>query len=308
MSDAPPSFARIIALIEEHGLPPETRPEAPTAALVERHPRLADVTVEAVGIDGPHGPVPARLYAAGERTGDALVWLHGGAFVGGSLDMPEAHWVGLALAAEGIPVLSADYRKALDGVHFPVPLDDAVAAWDWAAAHLADRLGPVERLHVGGASAGGTLAAATTLRRCAGGGRRPDGLVLVYAVLHAELPPLDPALRAAVAAAPAGTMVFTPAMGREIARNYVGDERRLGDPLAFPAAGDLSVLPPTYVLNAECDSLRASGEAFAAQATGAGADILVECEPGAVHGFLDTPREPHGARAVERIARWLTRR
>ena len=36
--------------------------------------------------------------------------------------MLEAHWVSLALAARGFGVLSLDYRKALRGVHYPVPV------------------------------------------------------------------------------------------------------------------------------------------------------------------------------------------
>jgi acetyl esterase/lipase len=43
---------------------------------------------------GPHGPVPVRVYLP-DRAGNAprLLWMHGGAFIGGGLDMPEADWV-----------------------------------------------------------------------------------------------------------------------------------------------------------------------------------------------------------------------
>ncbi len=43
---------------------------------------------------GPHGPVPVRIYSPADA-GSArpcLIWLHGGAFRMGDLDMPEADW------------------------------------------------------------------------------------------------------------------------------------------------------------------------------------------------------------------------
>jgi acetyl esterase/lipase len=48
--------------------------------------------------------VPARLYrdAGAAASGNALVWVHGGAFIGGHLDMPESNWVARALAAGAV--------------------------------------------------------------------------------------------------------------------------------------------------------------------------------------------------------------
>jgi acetyl esterase len=308
MTSTLPPLAEVIALLEAHGPPPESRPEATTEDLVERHPELAGVAIEELAIDGPHGGVPARLYTGPRQSGAALVWLHGGAFIAGTLAMPEAHWVGLALAAAGIPVLSADYRKALHGVRFPVPLDDVVAAWEWADASLTDLVGPTGGLHLGGASAGGNLAAGATVRSRDHGGPLPSGLVLVYPVLHGELPPLTPEARAAIDHAPDDTVQFTPDTCRQIGLNYVGDAALLTHPHAFPAAAGPAGLPPTLIVNAQYDTLRASGEAFGAQLSRAGVDVRVELEPGAAHGFLDTPLEPFGPRAVERIAAWITRR
>ena len=61
------------------------------------------------------------------------MWVHGGAFMGGYLDMPESNWVALELAARGIPVFAVDYTKCLGDVHYPVPSDDVLAAWRHAA-------------------------------------------------------------------------------------------------------------------------------------------------------------------------------
>ena len=111
-----------------------------TGDLVQRFSELADVGVRDVTIEGMHGDVAGRIYRGLTRPGAGLVWVHGGAFVGGDLDMPEAHWVSLAIVANGFPVLSLDYRKALRGVHYPAPSDDVLAGWLWATTH-ADELG-----------------------------------------------------------------------------------------------------------------------------------------------------------------------
>lgn len=39
----------------------------------------------------------------------------------------------------------------------------------------------------------------------------------------------------------------------------------MADPFAFPGGHDLSGMPPTLVLDADRDSLRASGERFATE-------------------------------------------
>jgi len=95
----------------------------------------AGIDVTDVRIPGRHGDIPARGYRGPtEAIGAALIWAHGG-FIGGDLDMPEAHWVGAELARRGVPVLSIDYTKCLDGVHYPVPSDDVLDAWLFVAGH-----------------------------------------------------------------------------------------------------------------------------------------------------------------------------
>lgn len=308
MTDGMPPVGTLVAFLEEHGPLPETRPEAATAALVERYPELAGVETQDITIDGPHGDVPARLYAGARRSGAALVWLHGGAWIGGTLDMPEAHWVSLAFAAEGIPVLSADYRKALNGARYPVPLDDACAAWRWAEEHMAAATGEVRALYLGGASAGGNLAASAALRLRDAGGAMPAGLVLAYPALHGALPEFSDELQSIVSGAPPGAVLFTRAWYRDMAVNYAGSEALLTDPRAFPGAAGLAGMPPACIINSEYDTIRASGELFAAQLADAGVDVHAEVERGSTHGHLDAPLSPYGERTLRRMAAWMRRR
>jgi len=100
-------------------------------------PRLPDVVIEELAIPGPHGAVDARLYRPHPPHGQvrrALVWVHGGGFMAGDLNMPEAHLVAaeLAVRADAL-VVSVGYRLAVDGVRYPVPIDDVDAVWRWVA-------------------------------------------------------------------------------------------------------------------------------------------------------------------------------
>jgi len=276
----------------------------PLDQLGRHFPALSDVTVQDLVIDGPHGPVPGRTYrgTADEKVG--LVWVHGGAFVAGDLNMNEAHWVSLELAARGIAVLSLDHQKALGGVRHPVPSDEILAGW-LAATDDPDVLGvPVEGLHLGGASAGANLSAGVALRLRDENRPRPASLVLVYPIFHSVLPTAGRDAAMAAAGLPQ-ELRFDPEFIRAVNVNYVGDPSLLDDPVAFPANADLRGLPAAYILTAEADDLRPSGERFAEQLEGAGVPVRLELEPQTTHGYLDNPDLPAAARSIGRIADWL---
>jgi acetyl esterase len=300
-----PSWAQIIEALEADPGAMTGGASPSTADLVADFPELAVVDVRDLTLDGPHGDIPARRYRIpGAEAAAALVWVHGGGFIGGDLDMPEAHWVGLTLAARGFPVLSVEYRKCLRGVRFPVPSDDVLAAWQWAVAH-ADELGSSpDRLHLGGASAGANLTAGVAKRLRDGAGPLPASLVLVYPLVHGVLPALSDELQTALDRI-APMMTFTPEVVRDINLQFTGSEAALADPYAFAANGDVGGQPPVFILNSEADALRASGEAYAEQLRDAGVDVTLGLEPRAGHGHLNEPANAGGQASLERMTRWL---
>ena len=89
-----------------------------------------------------------------------------------------------------------------------------------------------------------------------------------------------------------------------MSRNYVG-RAAITDPFAFPGGHDLHGMPPTLVLDADRDSLRASGERFAAELAAAGSQVGYEVVPDARHGFLNRPTTTPFADGIARILRWL---
>lgn len=268
-------------------------------------------------LDGPHGPLPVRVYTPARPAGPGLVWVHGGAFAGGDLDMPEADWVASRLAERGVCVVSVGYRLAptpqdwadaagtepADGVHYPVASDEVEHAFRWAVAS-ALATGPWS---LGGASAGGNLAAGAALRLAHTGGPVPARAVLAYPTLHGVQETPDAALRAALAADPDADHFGSEAV-RAMYENYLGGPIEDADDYAIPGTARpdrLTAFPATLIVASEVDELRVSAEAFAAALRAAGVSVDASTEPGTRHGHLNRPDEPAASATVDRFARGI---
>lgn len=284
--------------LRENGEPTDPRDGIDTESLRRRFPRVAGVHGSDLVIDTPHGSQPARVYrdASVPATGYAVVWVHGGAFIGGYLDMPESNWVALELASRGIPVLALDYTKCLGDVHFPVPSDDVLAGWRFARENSTALLGvDAGALLLGGASAGGNLAAGVVARLRDAGEDVPAGLVLVYPALHPD-------------GAHPGSIPDPRARHAQLSLNYAGSPQALGDPHAFPGLDSGDGFPSTLIVACELDGLRPSGEAFAQLLEASGTDVRLHVEPSADHAHINEPADPAALRTIAAIARWIGRR
>jgi len=289
-----------------------------------------------VDLTGGDHDFRVRVYPAAEPNGGLLVWAHGGAFMFGDLAMPEADQVGRRLSESGVTVVSVDYTLApLDALselpppppgaeipspdqiaaqadasrpraRFPVASLQLVAAFDWAVANAARFGADPARVAIGGGSAGGNLAAGAAMRLRDRGEALPHAVALVYPVAHAPLPPANDALEALLAEIPE-FLTFPPSATTAINRNYLGDA--VDDRgYAFPGGHDLTGYPPTLIVNAESDRLRASGEAFAAELALAGVDVSVVRMPGALHGFLNEVGDPAAERTLALLGQALAPR
>jgi len=297
--------SQLIRMLELNGPVPDLRSDTDNESLLTMYPELAAVSTRDIVVPTQNGGVPGRLYRATGKVLAGFVWVHGGAFIAGDLNMPEAHWVSLHLASHGISVLSLEYRKALHGVKYPSPSDDVMAGWLWALSHCHDfGIETAEDLHLGGASAGAALSAALTVRLRDGAGSLPASLLLAYPLLHAQLPLTSAELAEKVQGIPA-ELVFTPEFIRDINLNFAGSEENFGDPHAFAGAGKLNGFPAVFIINSEADTLRASGEFFARQLEDAGVTVRMETEPGSTHGHLDHPHSAPARKSVERMVHWL---
>ena len=273
-------------------------------------------------LQGPHGEIPVRIYtpSTSRREPVGLVWCHGGSYIYGDLDMAESDWVATSLAGAGISVVAVDYRLApvpqwaLDhgaepgagNSYYPVAINEIEAVLGWANTELHAQSPGGWAL--GGASAGGTLTAGLTLRLRDQGLTMPSRLLLAYPLLHPKLPTFSTELEIKLAAmTPDPGIPLTPQGVEGLTLNYVnGNPKQLGDPYAFPGGHDLSGFPPTFILNSDADTIRASGDAFAAELASAGVDILALREHGTKHGHLNEPTTIGAQRSIYRIIEWLT--
>jgi len=255
-----------------------------------------------------------RVYPADQPNGSMLVWLHGGAFMFGTIDMAEADHVARSLSDAGTTVVSVDYTLApldalpalgppapLEGMptpeqmraemeaagprsRYPVASLQTVAAFDWAV-HNADRFGASpDRVALGGASAGGNLAAGAAVRLRDRAASVPHLVALVYPVLHAPLPVANAELEGLLAGLPPA-LTFPPESTDAINSNYLGDAAP--DLYAFPGGNDMTGLASTLIVTADRDRLRASGELFAAELALAGVNVSIVRQRGAMHGYLN---------------------
>ncbi|MBY6540351.1 alpha/beta hydrolase fold domain-containing protein [Rhodococcus sp. BP-349] len=263
-------------------------------------------------VTGKQGNIPVRDYrpiAPSEKC-RPLLWIHGGGFSGGSIKMKESDQPAREIAALGRRVVTVDYRLAptpklwgasAPGPHpnrFPAAQDDIVNVARW----LANDSG--SGIHMGGASAGANLTASATLRLLDRSTSAISSTILAYGLFHSVLPDsceieegLDWMARP----------LFKAGLLRRLAANYTGDESLVGPGPAFPGGTDLRRYPPTLMLDAEQDRLRASGSAFHRELVAAGVDVDYHVLEGARHGFLSWPRHRPFRRSIARMASWLDR-
>ena len=101
-----------------------------------------------------HAKQKLDLYLPAVSKGPLLVWIHGGAWCGGSKsDAP-----GMGMLNLGYSVASLEYRFSGDAI-FPAQIEDCKAAIRWLRAHAKEYGYDPARFGVWGASAGGHLAA-----------------------------------------------------------------------------------------------------------------------------------------------------
>jgi acetyl esterase len=143
--------------------------------------RRAGVAVRDLKVPGGGGvELDARLYTPANATGEKplLVYLHQGGCVLGGLWMSDT-WCSILADEVKAVVLNVDYRHAPEH-KFPAPVDDAVAAYEWAAANAKSLGADGKRTGIGGDSAGGYLSAVVCLARKRAGLPQPHLQLLIY--------------------------------------------------------------------------------------------------------------------------------
>ncbi|WP_324260657.1 alpha/beta hydrolase [Altererythrobacter sp. H2] len=226
---------------------------------------------------GPAGPIPLRLYDTQETRapGPVVVFLHGGGFVIGDLEVYNSLCTEISHQLD-LPVVSVDYRLAPEHP-FPAAPDDCEAAARWIASSPAELGRQVTGLVITGDSAGGNLTIVTTNQLV----NEPAAVpVLVQAPIY---PVADDVSKHQSLKDFFEGFLLTGAAMAWFTQQYGGDP---SDPRHTPMVGDCANTPPTVICTAGLDPLRDSGRAYAAHLIRQGTEVAYFEFPGIIHGFV----------------------
>ncbi len=234
-------------------------------------------------IPGPQGSpdVPVRIYTPKQLNGlvPSILYIHGGAFVSGDLNMEHAFAANYATQL-GAVVVSVDYRLAPENP-FPAGLEDCYATLLWMNDKASELNIDANHIAVVGTSAGGGLAAALALLAHDRGGPKICFQYLGMAELDDRMQTVSMNL-----------FVDTPMWNRPAAeiswKFYLGNVKPGSAEVtqyAAPArATNLSGLPPAFVLVNEFDPFRDEDIIYAQRLLVAGVPVELHVYPGTFHG------------------------
>lgn len=272
------TIRRSYAAVRPAPVPPDPRVERSDEVLagVDGRP---DVAVRWYRPAGVEGPLPCLLY------------LHGGAYIMGTLDENDDRLDRMA-AELGCAAVSVDWRLAPEHP-YPEGLEDAEAVYRRLAGEPAAFGIDPERLVVCGTSAGGGLAAALCLRLREVGLPQPRLQLLVYPMLD------DREETASMRALEGGAGHW--GLWRIEAQRLSWQAYLSGlapgaevPPTAAPArADDLSGLAPAFLAVGDVDAFLDEDLQYAARLSGAGVPTELHVYPGVIHGgFVARPATP----------------
>jgi acetyl esterase/lipase len=217
------------------------------------------------------GGVPTeRLCVDGADVSKALLYIHGGGFVGGA---PSTHRALTWRLAAGIaaPVYAIDYRLAPEHP-FPAGLDDCLAAY----RALLEKTKAPGSIVVAGDSAGGNLTLALMHKLKALGLPMPGAIVCLSPVTDFAR---DFGSRTKNARSDA---MFVPAMLSSVTKSYCPGAD-LADPLLSPLQGDVSGFPKALFQCSGAEMLCDDTIEMAARLRAAGVPVEIAVWPKVFH-------------------------
>lgn len=228
------------------------------------------------------------------KTETTLLYLHGGAYVFGSI--PTYHRFLSYLAHHGnMRIFALDYRLAPEHP-FPAALEDALNAYKW----LLDNKTDPKNLVVAGDSAGGglTLALVQSIRN----ERLPQAAAAICMAPWLDLSPDAPYS----AEIEKKDKIVNVTMNKKFVPCYAGNED-LHNPLISPMYADLTDFPPVFIQTGTADSLSTQNIEFEKRARQEGSPITFEFWDGMPHVWqiLFIPYVKESRLAVQSIFKFI---
>jgi acetyl esterase/lipase len=230
-----------------------------------------------------------RTYRPREGALPAILYLHGGGWMAGSVDSHDGACAALAIDADAL-VASVQYRRAPENP-WPAPNDDAYDALLWLARSTGELDVDGARIAVGGDSAGAHLAIGVAIEARDRRGPPIALQLLIY-------PVVEPDFETASYREHAISATLTRADMIEYWDAYL-PQRAAGDARALPTRAALRALPPAHVIVAGCDPLHDEGVRLAGRLRQEGVVATLVDAPSMTHGFLRATPYVREARAVQ---------
>ena len=254
-----------------------------------RFQNLDGITTEGVDADG----VPAEWVAASDAGNGAILYLHGGGYVTGSVISHRGMAANLSRSS-GCRVLTIDYRLAPEHKH-PAQVEDAHTAYRWMLNNGVD----ASSLVVAGDSAGGGLTVATLLAA-----REAGDPMAAAGVCMSPWVDMEVIGESMTTKAGADPMVQREGI-LDMATHFLGDGDRR-DPLAAPLHADLSGLPPLLIIVGTSETLLDDAVRLHEKAEAARVDSTLEIWEDMIHIWpWFAPFLPEGQQAMEQMGDFI---
>ena len=227
----------------------------------------------------------------GLRSGGALIYLHGGAYV---YPMVVGQWgiVEGLIDRTGLPVIIPDYPLA--------PKHTAAEAFAFVQPIVDEAQAEFGRVVIFGDSAGGGLALSLAMQRRDAGARQVDGLVLYAPWVDVTMtnPEIEDVQHR-------DRVLRVPGLAWA-GRAWAGDL----DPADWrvsPLYGDPAGLPPMRIFQGDADIVGPDVIEFARKAARAGVDVGLRVEPDGFHVYvLGVPTIPEAEAALDHSVRFIS--
>jgi monoterpene epsilon-lactone hydrolase len=249
-------------------------------------PLPRNVVYQETNING----VPGEFIQPKEAREGLILYLHGGAYALGSIQVHREFLTRLAAACQ-IKVLAINYRLAPEHP-FPAALEDAISAY----RGLVNQGVVPAKIVIAGDSAGGGLALATLISL------RDDNEALPACAVC-----LSPWVNLASTPNSADNKrdpILNPKLLGVFARYYAQDSEP-NAPLISPIYADLEGLPPLLIHVGTHEILLNDAILFSERARQANVEVVIELWEGMFHVFQIVPFMPESNLSLEHIAEFI---
>ena len=265
-----------------------------TAGLLQKRPPRMKTVDHQIDLSDDQMRIREYIPKNFKENDHSMLYFHGGGFSIGSIRThdPVCKFLSEML---GWKIFSVEYRLAPEH-RFPVPLEDCDKSMDWLIENADQFEIDINKIAVGGDSAGGNLAACLCIKRIEEGKIQPERQILFY-------PAVDTGGEyESIKTFTDGYFLLTKELLEWFGNNYL-DESDHTNIYAAPMNYDkLDMVPPALIITAGFDPLRDEGKTYAEILQKNGVKVDYKEYPSLIHGFLNFTIAPECMRAMEEIS------